>query len=141
MAKSPARPGKAADHLQKNHAVYLNGDEVDREKWDHHDRPLRLLRKPHLRRVFSQSLLDGLNDGSRLLLDVGDVVEEAARDVSAHTQITDGVDEGQFEVDHQSNWPLEHSHPPRAGDVFNEVDQALVDAGVLSSHKAVEERI
>ena len=104
----------------------LDGDEVDREQGEHHDHPLGLLRQLDLSRVLTRRLLDGLDDWSHLLPDVGDVVEESARDVSAHTQIMDGVDEGQLEIRHQSDWSVENGHPHRAGDVFNERDRALV---------------
>ena len=38
-------------------------------------------------------LLDGLNDGSRLLLDVGDKMEKTAGDVSSCFKWIDSVDE------------------------------------------------
>ena len=134
MASASRKGGRP---FRKNQIDNLDGDEVQREQGEHHDCPFDLFSHSDLRTVLPCRLLDGLNDGTRLLLNVGDKMEETAGDAASHSQIADSVDEKELEVHHQTDGSLENFQLHGACDVFNERDQALVDVGVLSSHKAV----
>ena len=137
LCKLASASRKGGRPSPKNQIDNIDGDEVQREQGEHHDCPFDLYCQSDIWTVLSRRLLDGLDDGSRLLLNVGDKMEETAGDAASHSQIADSVDEGELEVHHQTDWSLENFQLHGAGDVFNERDQALVDVGVLSSHKAV----
>ena len=98
----------------------LNGDEIDGEKGEHHEGTFGLLAQPRFQGVFTRSLLQLVDDWSRMLLDVGDKVEEAARDVDGEPELTRSVDERDFKIDHDTDGPVDERRAVFKSDLLHQ---------------------
>ena len=62
-----------------------------------------------------------------MLLDVGDKVEEAARDVNWKLELTRSVDERDFKIDHDTDGPVDDRRAVFNSDLLHQSKEALVD--------------